>query len=73
MIGMMIVGGGMGSFMTLAGSGMGPAASAVLVEAGYEGWAFFGPTSVGLPKAIIYFILLFFFMNRMTIRKDRLI
>ena len=61
----MFAGIGMGSFMTLAGSGMGPATAAVLVENGYEGWAFFGPTTIGLPKAIIYFVLLFFFMNKL--------
>jgi len=61
----MFAGIGMGSFMTLAGSGMGPATAAVLMENGYEGWEFFGPTTVGLPKAIIYSILLVLFMNKL--------
>ena len=45
---------GFGSFMTLAGSGMCSTTAAILVESGYQSWNFFDPTTVGLPKAIIY-------------------
>ena len=54
---------GFGSFMTLAGSGMCSATSSILIESGYEGWGFFSPTTIGLPKAVIHFVILFFFMN----------
>lgn len=60
----MFAGIGMGSFMTMAGSGMCSATAAILIESGYEGWGFFGPTTIGLPKAIIYFVLLVVFMNK---------
>ena len=53
-----------GTFMSLAGSGMAPATSAILIENGYEGWGFFSPTTVGLPRAIISFILMLLFMNK---------
>ena len=55
---------GFGSFMTLAGSGMCSTTSSILIESGYKGWEFFDPTTIGLPKAVIYFVLLFFFMNK---------
>ena len=55
---------GFGSFMTLAGSGMCSTTAAILVESGYQSWNFFDPTTVGLPKAIIYFVLLLLFMNK---------
>ena len=55
---------GFGSFMTLAGSGMCSTTAALLVESGYESWNFFDPTTVGLPKAIISFVLLLLFMNK---------
>lgn len=60
----MFAGIGFGSFMTLAGSGMCSTTASILIESGYEGWAFFSPTTVGLPKAVIYFVILLFFMNR---------
>ena len=56
---------GFGSFMTLAGSGMCSTTAAILVESGYQSWNFFDPTTVGLPKAIIYFVLLLLFMNKL--------
>lgn len=55
---------GFGSFMTLAGSGMCSTTASILIESGYKGWEFFDPTTIGLPKAIIYFVLLLFFMNK---------
>lgn len=55
---------GFGSFMTLAGSGMCSATASILIESGYKGWEFFDPTTIGLPKAIIYFIILILLMNR---------
>lgn len=55
---------GFGSFMTLAGSGMCSTTSSILIESGYEGWEFFSPTTIGLPRAIIYFVLLLLFMNK---------
>ncbi len=55
---------GFGSFMTLAGSGMCSTTSSILIESGFKGWEFFDPTTVGLPKAIIYFVLLLLFMNK---------
>lgn len=61
----MFAGIGFGSFMTLAGSGMCSTTAAILIESGYEGWGFFDPTTIGLPKAIIYFVLLMLFMNKL--------
>ncbi len=61
----MFAGIGFGSFMTLAGSGMCSTTASILIESGYEGWAFFGPTTVGLPRAIIYFVLMLLFMNKL--------
>lgn len=61
----MFAGVGMGTFMTLAGSGMCSATPAILEESGYQGWSFFGPGTIGLPKAIIYFVLLVLFMNKL--------
>lgn len=55
---------GFGSFMTLAGSGMCSTTASILIESGYKGWEFFDPTTVGLPKAIIYFIILLLLMNK---------
>lgn len=55
---------GFGSFMTLAGSGMCSTTSSILIESGYKGWEFFDPTTIGLPRAIIYFVLLLLFMNK---------
>ncbi len=55
---------GFGSFMTLAGSGMCSATASILIESGYKGWEFFDPTTIGLPKAIIYFVILLLFMNK---------
>lgn len=60
----MFAGIGFGSFMTLAGSGMCSTTASILIESGYEGWSFFGPTTIGLPKAIIYFVILILFMNK---------
>lgn len=55
---------GFGTFMTVAGSGMGVATASILIEGGYEGWAFFDPATIGLPRAIIGFILLLVLMNK---------
>ena len=55
---------GFGSFMTLAGSGMCSTTSSILIESGFRGWEFFDPTTVGLPRAIIYFVLLMLFINK---------
>ncbi len=43
---------GFGSLMSVAGSGMGVATSAILEEAGFAGWGFFEPAWMGLPIAI---------------------
>lgn len=60
----MFAGIGFGSFMTLAGSGMCSTTASILIESGYEGWSFFAPTTVGLPKAIIYVVILILIMNK---------
>lgn len=60
----MFAGIGFGSFMTLAGSGMCSTTASILIESGYNGWNFFDPTTVGLPKAIIYFVILILLMNK---------
>ncbi|EEG52619.1 SLC13 family permease, partial [Enterocloster asparagiformis] len=60
----MFAGIGFGTFMTLAGSGMCSTTASILIESGYEGWEFFSPTTVGLPRAVIYFVILLFFMGR---------
>jgi len=60
----MFIGINYGTFMSLAGSGMAPATSSILMDAGYEGWSFFAPTTVGLPRAIISFVLMLLFMNK---------
>lgn len=56
---------GLGSFMTLAGSGMGPATSAILIDAGFQGWGFFEPTWFGLPKAVILIIVIILVGNKL--------
>ena len=55
---------GMGSFMTLAGSGMCSATASILIESGYEGWTFLEPAWYGLPRALVGLIVMFFVMNK---------
>ncbi len=49
---------GFGSLMTVAGSGMGVATSAILEEAGFAGWTFFEPAWMGLPIGIVGTIMI---------------
>lgn len=53
-----IYGVGFGSMLTLVGSGLGPASSAILEEAGYKGWSFLEPAKVGVPLMLVGMIVL---------------
>ena len=55
---------GMGSFMTLAGSGMCSATASILIESGYRGWEFLEPAWYGLPRALFGILVLFFIMHK---------
>ena len=61
----MYAGIGMGSLMTVAGSGMCGATSAILQEAGYRGWSFFEPAWIGLPSAVAQIAIIYFFGKKL--------
>lgn len=61
----MFAGIGFGSLMTVAGSGMCGATSAILQEAGFRGWAFFEPAWVGLPWAVVGTLIIYFFGDKL--------
>lgn len=67
----MYAGIGMGSLMTVAGSGMCGATSAILQEAGYRGWSFFEPAWIGLPSAIAQIAIIYFFGKKLL--PDRMV
>lgn len=50
-----------GSMLTVAASGMGPATSGLLEDAGYRAWGFLEPAYVGLPLAVVGVIALMIF------------
>ncbi|MEA5012215.1 MAG: SLC13 family permease [Angelakisella sp.] len=60
---------GFGSLMTVAGSGMCGATSAILQEAGFNGWSFFEPAWMGLPIAIVGTAIIYFFYNKLLPNK----
>ena len=53
-----------GSMLTVAASGMGPATSGLLEEAGFRGWGFLEPAYIGLPLAVVGIIVLMFIGNK---------
>ena len=62
---------GMGSLMTVAGSGMCGATSSILQEAGYRGWSFFEPAWIGLPSAIAQIAIIYFLGKKLL--PDRMV
>ena len=60
----MFAGIGFGSLMTVAGSGMCGATSAILEEAGFRGWSFFEPAWIGLSMAIASTLIIHFFSEK---------
>ena len=48
----LVYGIGFGSMLTVAASGMGPASSGLLAEAGFSEWGFLEPAYIGLPLAM---------------------
>lgn len=67
----MFAGIGMGSLMTVAGSGMCGATSAILEEAGFRGWSFFEPAWIGFPSAIAGTLIIYFFGQKLL--PDRMV
>jgi len=61
----MFAGIGFGSLMTVAGSGMCGATSAILVEAGFRGWGFFEPAWMGFPMALASTLIIYFFGDKL--------
>ena len=56
---------GCGSLMTVAGSGMCGATSAILQEAGFRGWSFFEPAWIGFPMALASTLVIYFFGDKL--------
>ncbi|MBP5292102.1 MAG: hypothetical protein J6Y90_05745, partial [Lachnospiraceae bacterium] len=54
-----------GSMLTVAASGMGPATSGLLAEAGFREWGFLEPALVGVPLAVVGIIVFTLFGNRL--------
>lgn len=54
-----------GSMLTVAASGMGPASSGLLEDAGFRGWSFLEPAYVGLPLAVVGILALMFFGTKL--------
>ena len=61
----MFAGIGFGSLMTVAGSGMCGATSAILQEAGFRGWSFFEPAWIGFPMALASTLVIYFFGDKL--------
>lgn len=54
-----------GSMLTVAASGMGPATSGLLAEAGYREWGFLEPAMVGAPLAIVGILVFTLFGSKL--------
>lgn len=54
-----------GSMLTVAASGMGPASSGLLEDAGFRGWSFLEPAYIGVPLAIVGILALMFFGTKL--------
>lgn len=61
----MFAGIGFGSLMTVAGSGMCGATSAILEEAGFRGWSFFEPAWIGFPMALASTLVIYFLGDKL--------
>ena len=54
-----------GSMLTVAASGMGPASSGLLAEAGFREWGFLEPAKVGLPLAVVGILVFTLFGSKL--------
>ena len=59
-----------GSMLTVAASGMGPATSGLLADAGYREWGFLEPAYVGAPLAIVGILVFTFFGHKLLPKTD---